>query len=108
MVVASPWSSFSHSQSDFLARARSLWGEEVGWRTALAYDATQALITAIENNPTRVGVQQTLTQFTFTANGASGTVNFLPSGDRLANVELVQLVVSPDDKYGYNFRPLLK
>ncbi len=108
MVVASPWSSFSPSQSDFLARARSLWGEEVGWRTALAYDATQALITAIKNNPTRVGVQQTLTQFTFTANGASGTVNFLPSGDRLADVELVQLVVSPDDKYGYNFRPLLK
>ena len=108
MVVAAPWSSFSHSQSDFLARARSLWGEEVGWRTALAYDATQALITAIKNNPTRVGVQQTLTQFTFTANGASGTVNFLPSGDRLADVELVQLVASPDDQYGYNFRPLLK
>ena len=108
MIVASPWSSLTPAQSDFLARARSLWGVEVGWRTALAYDATQALITAINNNPTRVGVQRTLTQFSFTADGASGTVNFLPSGDRLADVELVQLVANLDDQYGYSFRPLLK
>ncbi len=106
MVVASPWNSVDDSQSDFLVRARSLWGEEVGWRAALAYDATQALIAAMENNSTRVGVHQALTASSFSANGASGTVNFLPSGDRLATVELVQLVSSPKDKYGYNFVPL--
>lgn len=108
MVVASPWFSLGDTKSSFLERARSLWGEEVGWRSALAYDATQALITAIENNPTRSGVQQALTQFSFQARGASGTISFLPSGDRLANVELVQLVPNPNDKYGYSFVPLLK
>ena len=108
MVVASPWSYGKEAQSDFLLRARSLWGQEVGWRTALAYDATQALIAAIKSNPTRIGVQQALSQFSFSANGAASTVNFLPSGDRVSTVELVQLVPSPDDKYGYNFLPLSK
>ena len=106
MVVASPWTSVAQSQSDFLVRARSLWGEEVSWRTALAYDASQALIAAVEDNPTRVGVQQALTAFDFSVRGASGTVKFLPSGDRVATVELVRLVSSPNDKYGYNFVPL--
>ncbi|MDJ0691941.1 MAG: tetratricopeptide repeat protein [Xenococcaceae cyanobacterium MO_188.B32] len=106
MVLASPWALKNDSQSNFLRRARSLWGEEVGWRTALAYDATQALIAAIENNPTRVGVRQALTAPSFSANGASDTINFLPSGDRLTSVKLVRLVSSPKDKYGYNFVPL--
>ena len=106
MVLASPWSVKNDSQSDFLRRARSLWGEEVGWRTALAYDAVQALIAAIENNPTRSGVRQALTAPSFSANGASSTINFLPSGDRLTNVKLVRLVSSPKAKYGYNFVPL--
>ena len=108
MVVASPWFSLGNAKSNFLERARSLWGEEVGWRSALAYDATQALITAIQNNPTRTGVQQALTQLGFKARGASGNISFLPSGDRSANVELVQLVPNPSDKYGYSFVPLLK
>ncbi len=108
MVVTSPWYSGGDSNSDFQTRARSLWGEEVGWRAALAYDATQALIAAMEQNPTRGGIQQALSKFGFAANGASGTVSFLPSGDRLTDVELVQLVASPNDKYGYQFVPLKK
>ena len=106
MIIASPWNSLDNSQSNFLRRARSLWGEEISWRTALAYDATQALITATDNNFTRVGVQQALTALSFTANGASGTVKFLPSGDRITNVELVHLISDPNAKYGYNFVPM--
>ncbi|ELS04003.1 ABC-type branched-chain amino acid transport system, periplasmic component [Xenococcus sp. PCC 7305] len=108
MIVASPWFSTKDAESNFMVQARSLWEAEIGWRTALAYDATQALITAIKNNPSRVGVQQALTQFSFIANGASDNITFLPSGDRLSTVELVQLVSSPQDKYGYNFFPLLE
>lgn len=108
MVLSSPWYSGGDSNSDFQARAIALWGEEVEWRAALAYDATQALIAAMEQNLTRVGIQEALIKFGFSANGASGTVNFLPSGDRLADVELVQLVASPNDRYGYEFVPLAK
>ena len=106
MIVASPWVSRGDSPSDFLVNARNLWGEEVGWRAALAYDATKTLIAALENNPTRVGIQKALTASGFSANGASGTVKFLPSGDRLTTVELVQLVSNPQDKYGNNFVPV--
>ncbi len=106
MVLAAPWSFKNDSQSDFLRHARSLWGEEVGWRTALAYDAVQALIAAIENNPTRVGVWQALTAPSFSANGASDSIKFSPSGDRVTSVKLVRFVSSPKDKYGYNFVPL--
>ncbi len=106
MVIASPWNSLDNSQSDFLRNARSLWGKEITWRTALAYDATQALITATENNSTRIGVKQALSALDFSANGASGKVKFLPSGDRIADVELVKLVSSPRNQYGSNFVPL--
>ena len=108
MVLSSPWYSGGDSSSDFQTRARSLWGEEVEWRAALAYDATQALIAAMEKNPTRGGIQQALSKFGFAADGASDTVSFLPSGDRLTDVELVQLVASPSDRYGYKFVPLAK
>ena len=106
MVIASPWNSLDNSQSDFLRQARSLWREEITWRTALAYDATQALIAATENNSTRVEVQQTLTALDFSANGASEKIKFLPSGDRITDVELVKLVSNPQDQYGSNFIPL--
>ena len=106
MVVASPWTSQSNSQSDFLINARALWGESVGWRAALAYDATQTLIAAIKNNPTREGIQQTLSASGFSANGASGRIEFLPSGDRITTLELLQLVRDPRDKHGYNFVPI--
>ena len=108
MVLASPGYSGSDSTSDFQTRAQALWREEVGWRAASAYDATQTLVTAIADNPTREDIQQALGVFSFTANGASDTVSFLPTGDRLADVELVRLVASPNDKYGYKFVPLSK
>ena len=62
----------------------------------------------MEKKPTREGIQQALNEFGFSAIGASGTVNFLPSGDRLADVELLQLVSSPNAKYVYEFVPLTK
>ena len=106
MVLASPWASGGESQSDFIVNARSLWGESVGWRAALAYDATKTLIAALETNPTRIGIQKALTAPGFSANGSSGIVRFFSSGDRIARVELVQLVSVPNDKYGYNFVPI--
>ena len=106
MVVASPWVSGDDSQSDFLVNANSLWGEKVGWRAALAYDATKALITALEDNPTRAGIHKALIASDFLANGASDTIKFLPSGDRITTVELVHLVPNPNDRHGYNFVPI--
>jgi branched-chain amino acid transport system substrate-binding protein len=94
MIVAAFWHIDNNSKSDFVLKSKQLWGEsaKVNWRTALSYDATQALIAAIEKNPTRNGVQQALSSPQFKAIGASGYIEFLPSGERKNANTLVQLV----------------
>jgi eukaryotic-like serine/threonine-protein kinase len=100
-VVASP----------FQQQFAKLWGAQLesSWRTALAYDATQAMISALLKNPTRQGLQRSLAQPTFTANGSQGVIRFLPSGDRKGNVQLMTVVPTQarkNDPPTYRFRPL--
>jgi hypothetical protein len=107
MVVAIPWHIDSNPKSEFATKSKNLWGAKVSWRTALAYDATLALITGIERNPTRSGVQKALSSKDFLINGASGTVQFLPSGDRKnAPVQLVKIIPSNGTQSKYEFQPM--
>lgn len=108
MVLAVPWHIQGDPQSPFPQQARQWWGGDVNWRTALAYDATQALVAALKQNPTRMGVQQTLATPGFTASGASGTVRFLPSGDRSAPAQLVQVLPGQRSGTGYDFAAVLR
>jgi len=108
MVVAVPWHIESKTNSDFPRKSRQLWGADVNWRTALSYDATKALIAALERNPSRSGVQQTLVSGDFSTIGASGVVRFLPSGDRNGTVQLVKIVHRKRSSTAeYDFVPLL-
>ena len=106
MVLAVPWHILADPQSNFLQTSKQLWNAEVSWRTALAYDATIALIAGLGRNPTRTGIQQTLSAADFSATGASGAIRFLPSGDRNRAVQLV--IVKPGNRtsYGYEFVPI--
>jgi len=54
----------------------------------------------------RVALAKTMGNQGFQANGATGAIKFLPSGDR--NAELVLLKVAPGQKSktGYDFVPL--
>jgi branched-chain amino acid transport system substrate-binding protein len=106
MVVAVPWHIDTAPQSSFARQSRQLWGSDVNWRTALAYDAARALIAAIGRNPTRTGVQQTLASSDFSTPGAASTVQFLPSGDRNASVQLVKIVPGTRSRTGYDFIPV--
>lgn len=106
MVLAVPWHIDGASKSDFTQKSRQLWGGDVSWRSALSYDATVALIAALERNPTRSGVQQTLASSDFSATGASGTIRFLGSGDRNAPVQLVKIVPGSRSGTGYDFEPV--
>ncbi|PMB06189.1 receptor ligand binding family protein [Fischerella thermalis CCMEE 5196] len=103
MVLAVPWHIDSNLNADFPQKSRQLWGGDVNWRTALAYDATRAFIAALERNPTRIGIQQTLSSPEFSTRGASGTIRFLPSGDRNAPVQLVQIVSKNPSRSGIGF-----
>lgn len=72
------------TQSSFLQAASNIWGKPdlVSWRTALAYDATQAFATAIAKDASRNGIRRNLEQPNFEAKGAKGSINFQPEGDR--------------------------
>jgi branched-chain amino acid transport system substrate-binding protein len=106
MVLAVPWHIEGNTNPEFIQRANSLWKGKVNWRTAMAYDATQSLIAGIKANPSRQGIQQTLSQADFSVTGASGTVKFLPSGDRNQAVQLVEVNVDPNSEFGYSFVPV--
>jgi branched-chain amino acid transport system substrate-binding protein len=106
MVLAIPWHILGNPQAKFPKVANQLWGGEVNWRTAMAYDASQGLIAAIEQSPSKTGVQQALLAPNFAAQGASGAIRFLPSGDRNQGVQLVEIVRGARTGFGYDFVPL--
>lgn len=106
MVVAVPWHILSASQSAFVERSRQLWRGDVNWRTATAYDAAQTLIAALQQAPNRAGVQQALRSPDFFASGATGTVRFLPTGDRNQGVQLVTIQPGLRSGFGFDFVPV--
>jgi branched-chain amino acid transport system substrate-binding protein len=106
MVVAVPWIIQSNAASEFASESRQLWGGDVNWRTAMAYDATIALSAALRVDPSREGVAQALIDPSFVATGATGTIRFLPSGDRNQPMQLVQVLPSDRTGFGYAFEPV--
>jgi branched-chain amino acid transport system substrate-binding protein len=112
MVLAVPWHILANPASDFPTAAAKLWGGDVNWRTAMAYDATQAIVAALTKSPTREGVKQALRADDFAAQGADGQISFQPSGDRNRRAILVQVVKAPADNpngrsgTGYDFTPI--
>ena len=106
MVLAVPWHILANSSQAFAARSRKLWGGDVNWRTVMAYDATQALIAALQKNPTRKGISDSLGTPAFSAVGGSSPVSFLGSGDRTSVIQLVKVVKGNRSAYGYDFMPI--
>jgi eukaryotic-like serine/threonine-protein kinase len=94
-VVAIPWHSRNILNREFPKQMEKIWGETGNWRTALSYDATRVLLTALEKipSPSRVNVQQAIAETNFKASGATGIISFKPNGDRQQeNIYLVQVV----------------
>jgi branched-chain amino acid transport system substrate-binding protein len=106
IVVAVPWHILSNPQTTFVQQSRQLWGGDVNWRTAMSYDAAVALIAGLRRTPTRLGVQQALSATDFSANGATGQVRFLPSGDRNQAEQLVTIQLGSRSGLGYDFIPI--
>jgi branched-chain amino acid transport system substrate-binding protein len=106
MIVAVPWHILTNPQSPFAQSSRQLWKADVNWRTAMSYDAAVALIAALGKSPTRQGIGEALKTTGFSAEGATGNVQFLPSGDRNQAVQLVQIQPGTRSGYGLDFVPL--
>lgn len=106
MVVAIPWHIENNRFSDFVQTADDLWGADVNWRTAMAYDATQTFAAAIAVSPSRSGVAESLSGSGLSVEGATGAIRFLPSGDRNQAFELVTIQPGTRTSFGYDFVPL--
>ncbi|MBD2313265.1 amino acid ABC transporter substrate-binding protein [Desertifilum sp. FACHB-1129] len=106
MVLSVPWHILGNQSAPFPREANQLWGGEVNWRTAMAYDATQAFVAGLQSNPSRAGIQQALSANNFNATGAAEAIRFQPSGDRAAAVQLVTIQPGTRTPYGFEFVPL--
>jgi branched-chain amino acid transport system substrate-binding protein len=105
MVVAVPWVLLSNPDSQFAQESRQLWGGDVNWRTAMAYDAALTLVEGLKRGTDRQAVLQAIAQPGFTFQGATGAVKFLPSGDRNQPMQLVIIEAGARSGYGYDFVP---
>ena len=109
MVIAVFWHPSLTRNTSFIKQAKQLWGGAVNWRTVGSYDAAQAIITGLQYQTTRNGLQKALRSPDFVAIGAASKIQFVPSGDRKREPGVGILVqVRPDSKspVGYNFVPL--
>ena len=106
LVLAIPWHIKSSPNAEFTQVANKLWQSQVNWRSAMAYDSARALIAAIGHQSSRQGVQKALSDPNFSTFGASEQVDFLPSGDRLKQIELVEVNSSTNSSFGYEFVPI--
>jgi eukaryotic-like serine/threonine-protein kinase len=102
MVLAVPAQQVSLEQSPFQRQATALWQGPVTWRSALAFDATQALVAALGQAsgqpPSRKGVRGALADPKFQVAGSTQLVRFSDAGDRLGAIQLVKVQMEKDGK----------
>lgn len=110
IVISTHWHSLSSQNPKFPKEASQLWGGQVNTTTALTYDAARSLIEAIKQQPkpSRIGMQKTMRNQNFKAEGATGTIQFDPkTGDRQnPPQQLVHIVSCPNQQFGVTFVPI--
>ncbi|MDG2616951.1 ABC transporter substrate-binding protein [Thermoleptolyngbya sichuanensis XZ-Cy5] len=103
LILPTPWSPDAYPR--FARSAQQLWGATVNWRTATAYDATQAAIAGLRREATRSGLQKALQAPDFATTGAEDEmIRFLDTGDRRLTPVLVQ--VQRIESGSYRFRAI--
>jgi branched-chain amino acid transport system substrate-binding protein len=105
LTVAVPWHILSHEQTPFVRESRQLWGGDISWRTATAYDAVMALAAGLKANPTREGLAAALSS-NLNIEGATAPIRFLPTGDRNEPSQLVQVQPGNRSGTGYDYIPV--
>jgi branched-chain amino acid transport system substrate-binding protein len=103
LVLTAFWHPAIPSNSSYKINTQKLWGGVGNWRTATAYDATKAILEGLNLGLQREILQKALTNSGFSAQGATGNVNFFPSGDRRGKGVLVKIKPSQSSSTGYEF-----
>lgn len=110
LAISTPWHPLTSFDKEFPENAEKLWGGPVNTRSALTYDASQALIKALEMQaqPSREGMQKTLADPNFNAKGATGIIEFEPNTSNRKNSPkgLVHIVPCSTKEFGLTFVPI--
>ena len=105
LVLTAPWLPDENKNHNFSQTTKKYWGGKVNWRTAMAHDATEAIIKGLEQSDTRSELQSTLTHSNFLVEGATGTF-FFERGDRHGKVQLAHIQKSAQNSGEYQFTQL--
>jgi branched-chain amino acid transport system substrate-binding protein len=108
MIVAVAWDPSEAQGSAYAKNAQVLWGGSGSWRTAMAYDAAKVIATGLQTTQDRKQLHKVLMGPTFAVKGATGTIEFLPTGDRNKPGTLMKVVPGNKSGTGYDFASLLK
>ena len=102
MVLSAPWLPETIPGSDFSQTSKEFWGGKVNWRTAMTYDATQAIAQGLKSSNSRAELQSVMTDSDFWIDGATGRFRF-QQGDRLGKVQLAYIARSDRSTDKYEF-----
>ncbi|MEG4503242.1 bifunctional serine/threonine-protein kinase/ABC transporter substrate-binding protein [Microcoleus sp. F6_B4] len=104
------WHPLISFDKKFPQNAEKLWGGPVNTRSALTYDAARTLIQALEMQPepSREGMQKTLADPNFKAEGATGIIEFdSKTGNRKNPPKRVaHIVPCSREQFGVTFVPI--
>jgi branched-chain amino acid transport system substrate-binding protein len=107
IVTTVPWVLAGSENTPFVKSARQLWKADVSWRTAMTYDAAQALVTALEKATNREDIRATISDPNFSVNGVSEVIKFQENtGDRDGSPLLVTVEAIPGASGQYRFAPV--
>lgn len=89
LILAVPW----FAEGSYAETAEQRWLGQVNWRTAMSFDATQALINALSDGASRSTLLENLRNTSLPSAETSGdSLQFESTGDRQADPILVQAV----------------
>ena len=92
LIIAVPWFRETPQAQSFVKKADQQWGGGISWRTATSFDATQALIKALSNNPSRSTVLKGLANVSLSASETSGyPLKFTSEREREGQSILLQI-----------------
>jgi branched-chain amino acid transport system substrate-binding protein len=89
LILAVPW----FAEGKYAEAAERRWLGQVNWRTAMSFDATQAMINALSEQASRSSVLQNIRNISLSNADTSGNLlQFESTGDRQGDPILVQAV----------------
>jgi branched-chain amino acid transport system substrate-binding protein len=106
LIVAVAWDPSQVKGSLYAKNAKALWGGSGSWRTAMSYDAAKVVVAGLQSAQDRKQLQKTLLSSTFLVKGATGTIEFLPTGDRNKPGTFMKIIPGEKSGVGYDFASL--